>query len=112
MNYIGWTDSGRNVINSDNFGVSGYSTNSMYQIYKLDCDDEEGIYPALEFRFDETSHSLNGLATLISRVEGATVNMYTIGQNTGEPGNGTGLTTTTDSQNWVDGITFIPQVSH
>ncbi|KAF9769654.1 hypothetical protein IL306_012909 [Fusarium sp. DS 682] len=106
MNYVGWTDSGRDVINSDNYGVSGYSTNSMYQIYKLACDDDEGIYPALEFRFDEAHHPLNGLATLISRVEGATVNIYTIGEVSGRPGNGTGITTTTDSQYWVDGITF------
>ncbi|KAF5659017.1 hypothetical protein FHETE_9645 [Fusarium heterosporum] len=112
-NYVGGTGDGRDVLNSENYGAFVYDTNAMYQIYPLDCDDDEGIYPAVEFRFDEANHPLNGLATLISRVDGATVSIYNCeaSDDQGMPidmsgPNSAGLTTTTDPQYWCDGVTF------
>ncbi|KAF5703648.1 hypothetical protein FMUND_12902 [Fusarium mundagurra] len=112
-NWVGGMGDGRNVENDQNYGVSGYSTNAMYQLYPLDCDDDEGIYPAVEFRFDEANHPLNGLATLISRVDDATVPIYNCeaSNDQGVPfdmsgPNSAGLTTTTDAQYWVNGVTF------
>ncbi|KAF4333489.1 hypothetical protein FBEOM_12697 [Fusarium beomiforme] len=111
-NYVGWTGDSRDPINSENYGAPQYSTNAMYQIYPLDCDDDEGIYPAVEFRFDETQHPLNGLATLISRIDGATVSIYNFeADSEGVPidmsgPNSAGLTTTTETEYWQDGVTF------
>jgi hypothetical protein len=42
----------------------------------LECDSDEGTYPELEFRFDATNHPLHGLATLVTRAERATLNIY------------------------------------
>ncbi|KAF5001517.1 hypothetical protein FGRMN_988 [Fusarium graminum] len=112
-NYVGWTGDARDPLNSENYGAPGYSTNYMYQIYPLDCDDDEGIYPAVEFRFDQANHPLNGPATLISRVDGATVSIYNFNDSDDEGvpldmsgPNSAGLTTTIDPQYWVDGVTF------
>ncbi|KAF5590095.1 uncharacterized protein FSUBG_10933 [Fusarium subglutinans] len=102
-NYVGWTGDGINAENDQNYGVNGYSQNFMYQLSPLDCNDDEGIYPAVEFRFDEATHPMNGLATLISRVDGAGVFIYKFD----EGGlNSVGLTTTLDPQYWAEGGTF------
>ncbi|KAF5572843.1 hypothetical protein FPANT_12782 [Fusarium pseudoanthophilum] len=104
-NYVGWMEDGRWVQNNQNYGIFKNNTNAMYQIYPLDCDDDEGVYPAVEFRFDKASHPLDGLATLISRVDGATVSIYKWDGPFADINSG-GLTTTTDPQYWCDGVTF------
>ncbi|KAF5671883.1 hypothetical protein FDENT_10729 [Fusarium denticulatum] len=60
-----------------------------YEIYPAACDDAEGIYPEVEFRFDEADHPLKGLATIYSRAGGLPLLLYnTEGRN--------GLTTATN----------------
>ncbi|KAM5520509.1 hypothetical protein FOXYSP1_14399 [Fusarium oxysporum f. sp. phaseoli] len=113
-NYVGWTGSGLNVEDDQNYGAPQFNAgNNEYQLYPLACDDDEGIYPAVEFRFDEANHPLNGPATLISRMEGATVHIYNCeytgaNSNLGDMSgvNSAGLTTTLDSQYWCSGVTF------
>ncbi|KAK2689283.1 hypothetical protein QWA68_011395 [Fusarium oxysporum] len=108
------TESGRNVEDDQNYGVPQFNAgNNEYQLYPLACDDDEGIYPAVEFRFDEANHPLNGPATLISRMDGATAHIYNCeyngaSSNLGDMSgvNSAGLTTTTDSQYWCSGVTF------
>ncbi|EXA32393.1 hypothetical protein FOVG_16439 [Fusarium oxysporum f. sp. pisi HDV247] len=49
-NYIGWRGSSRNVEDDQNYGVPQFNAgNNEYQLYPLACDDDEGIYPAVEF---------------------------------------------------------------
>ncbi|KAI7761067.1 hypothetical protein LZL87_011472 [Fusarium oxysporum] len=97
-NYVGWTGSDRNVEDDQ-------------KLYPLACDDDEGIYPAAEFRFDEANHPLSGPATLISRMEGAFVSIYNCeytgaNSNVGDMSgaNSAGLTKTTDPQYWCSGV--------
>ncbi|KAM0243900.1 hypothetical protein ACHAP5_006757 [Fusarium lateritium] len=102
-NYVGWTGDG----NSDGGDYSNDPTMGItYNISAMDCDSSEGIYPELEFRFDEKNHPLNGPAKLISRMDGATVSIYCYGDGNGEFS--AGLTTTTDPSYWRDGMRFIP----
>lgn len=72
-----------------------HARDGMFQIYPLDSDDDEGIYPAVDFHFDEASHPLHGPATLISRVDRATVLIYKQDGLFADINSG-GLTTTTD----------------
>ncbi|KAL9564459.1 hypothetical protein ACKAV7_010911 [Fusarium commune] len=99
-NYVGWTGSDCNVEDDQ-------------KLYPLACDDDEGIYPAAEFRFDEANHPLSGPATLISRMEGAFVSIYNCeytgaNSNVGDMSgaNSAGLTKTTDPQYWCSGVEF------
>ncbi|KAF5640826.1 hypothetical protein F52700_3538 [Fusarium sp. NRRL 52700] len=74
-----------------------------YEVYPAACDDAEGIYPEVEFRFDETNHPLNGLATIYSRAGGLPLLLYsTAGRN--------GLTTATNPLSYSPNATA-PQVS-
>jgi hypothetical protein len=86
------------------YQVSGPNTSGcVFQIFPILCDDSEGIYPELEFRFNESYHPLYGLTSLIPRMNGDSVFVYTI--SNGGP-NGTSLTTTSDPINWREGADF------
>jgi hypothetical protein len=50
----------------------------LFEVYPAACDDAEGIYPEVEFRFDETGHPLKGPAIIYSRAGGAPLLMYNI----------------------------------
>ncbi|KAJ4129101.1 hypothetical protein NW768_007632 [Fusarium equiseti] len=71
----------------------------IFEVYPAECDDAEGIYPAVEFRFDETNHPLYGPATIYSRVGGLPLSTYVV-----SPGPRCGLTTTTDFSYWASTI--------
>ncbi|KAI7767099.1 hypothetical protein LZL87_012385 [Fusarium oxysporum] len=77
------------------FPNSGYPAQA-FEVYPAPCDDAEGIYPEVEFRFDETDHPLKGLATIYSRDGGLPLLAYDIEGRMG-------LTTTTDPSNWDPG---------
>ncbi|KAF5981995.1 hypothetical protein FBULB1_4497 [Fusarium bulbicola] len=66
-----------------------FFTGTVFEVYPAACDDAEGIYPEVEFRFDETDHPLKGLATIYSRAGGLPLLMYEIEGRKG-------LTTATD----------------
>jgi hypothetical protein len=71
-----------------------------WAIAPMECDSDEGIYPELEFRFDATNYPLYGPATLIPRIEAATVNIF--------DGNFAGLTTSTVASDWPKNVTLTP----
>ncbi|KAF5555734.1 hypothetical protein FMEXI_1421 [Fusarium mexicanum] len=75
----------------------------IYEVYPAACDDAEGIYPEVEFRFDETDHPLKGLATIYSRAGGLPLLVY---QTDGR----SGLTTATNPASYSPGCT-VRQVS-
>lgn len=100
-NFTVWTGDGNYMDPEYRVGKDG--TTDVFQIFPILCDDSEGIYPELEFRFNESNHPLYGLTNLISRMNGDSVFVYTI--NNGGP-NGTGLTTTSDPSNWMEGASF------
>ncbi|KAF5689708.1 hypothetical protein FCIRC_1269 [Fusarium circinatum] len=68
-----------------------------YELYPTPCDDAEGIYPEVEFRFDETAHPLKGFATVYSRDGDLPLMTYNIEGRMG-------LTTTTDTSYWPSGV--------
>ncbi|KAF5583940.1 uncharacterized protein FSUBG_12947 [Fusarium subglutinans] len=59
------------------FGQGLYPGN-VFEVYPEACDDAEGIYPEVEFRFGETNHPLKGLATIHSRAGGFPLLVYNI----------------------------------
>ncbi|KAG5794295.1 hypothetical protein H9Q69_006647 [Fusarium xylarioides] len=69
------------------------SLSQAYELYPAPCDDAEGIYPEVEFRFDETAHPLKGFATIYSRDGDLPLQGYLIEGRMG-------LTTTTDPSYW------------
>ncbi|KAF5633113.1 uncharacterized protein FTJAE_7292 [Fusarium tjaetaba] len=69
--------------------IKGYAPRLVFDVYPAACDEAEGIYPEVEFRFDETDHPLKGLATIYSRAGGLPLLMYNVEGRQG-------LTTTTD----------------
>lgn len=88
---------GPHVINPlDEFPNSGYPAQA-FEVYPAPCDDAEGIYPEVEFRFDETNHPLKGLATIYSRDGDLPLLTYLIEGRMG-------LTTTTDPSYWDPGV--------
>ncbi|KAF4956892.1 hypothetical protein FGADI_3495 [Fusarium gaditjirri] len=97
---------GAHVISPFNaFPNSGYPAQA-FEVYPAPCDDAEGIYPEVEFRFGETDHPLKGLATIYSRDASLPLLVYNIEGRMG-------LTTTTDPSFWdpgadVNGILKLP----
>ncbi|KAF5249559.1 hypothetical protein FANTH_5152 [Fusarium anthophilum] len=75
----------------------------VFEVFPAACDDAEGIYPEVEFRFDETDHPLKGLATIYSRAGGLPLLMYNAEGRKG-------LTTTTNPTDTDPGAN-ISQVS-
>ncbi|RGP80781.1 hypothetical protein FLONG3_1122 [Fusarium longipes] len=103
-NFVGWNNDGNLVgypydVGSDEDNEHG----CVFQIFPIACDDNEGLYPELEFRFSESNHPLNGLTSLVSRMGGEPVYIYSTGNS--QP-NGTGLTTTSDPSYWIEGVSF------
>ncbi|TVY78959.1 hypothetical protein Focb16_v008273 [Fusarium oxysporum f. sp. cubense] len=88
---------GPHLINPlDEFPNSGYPAQA-FEVYPTPCDDAEGIYPEVEFKFDETDHPLKGLATIYSRDGDLPLLTYSIEGRMG-------LTTTTDPSYWDPGV--------
>ncbi|KAF5582560.1 hypothetical protein FPANT_8491 [Fusarium pseudoanthophilum] len=67
-----------------------------YEVYPTPCDDDEGIYPEVEFRFDETAHPLKGPAIIYSRDGDQPLVPFDVKGRLG-------LTTTTDPSYWPSG---------
>ncbi|SCV25183.1 uncharacterized protein FFB14_00076 [Fusarium fujikuroi] len=84
---------GPHVLSPFNDFPNSLSLAQAYELYPAPCDDAEGIYPEVEFRFDETAHPLYGLATIYSRDGDLPLQAYNIEGRMG-------LTTTADPSYW------------
>lgn len=90
----------KNHVSWDKDEAPDFPDSDCWAIKPMECDSDKGIYPELEFRFDATNHPLYAPATLISRIEGAAVNIFV--------GNFAGLTTSTVASDWPKNVTIYP----
>ncbi|KAM0351702.1 hypothetical protein ACHAPU_002712 [Fusarium lateritium] len=55
-NFVGWTGDGNGVDKQYDVGSNAPNEHdAVFQIYPIACDDDEGLYPELEFRFNENT---------------------------------------------------------